>query len=122
VQPDHHLALGITPAASNAEVRAAYLRVMRASHPDLRPGDRHAGELARAANAAWEVLGDETRRGVYERLARIGPHGCRRQAEQPRRAEHRERSAALSRQLHNATVRAGAVLFALGLLLLLTVP
>jgi curved DNA-binding protein CbpA len=86
VQPDHHLALGITPAASNAEVRAAYLRVMRASHPDLRPGDRHAGELARAVNAAWEGLGDETRRGVYERLARIGPHGCRRQAEQARRA------------------------------------
>ncbi len=66
--PDHYQALGITPDATDAEVRAAYLRVIREAHPDRRPGDPAAEETARAANAAWEVLRDSARRSSYDHL------------------------------------------------------
>ncbi len=48
-------------------MRAAYLRLMRASHPDHHPGDHHAAEVARGANAAWSVLRDPERRSAYDR-------------------------------------------------------
>jgi curved DNA-binding protein CbpA len=72
---DHYHALGITPDATAAEVRAAYLRVMREAHPDRRPGDPAAEETSRAANAAWEVLRDSARRGSYDRLRHRRPDG-----------------------------------------------
>ncbi|HVM14894.1 MAG TPA: J domain-containing protein [Egibacteraceae bacterium] len=65
---DHYLALGVGPDASPDEVRAAYLRLMRANHPDLRPGDLAAAETARRVNAAYHVLGDGSRRARYHRL------------------------------------------------------
>lgn len=73
--PDHYQALGITPDATATEVRAAYLRVMRRTHPDRRPGDAEAERSARAANAAWEVLRDSARRGSYDRLRYRKPDG-----------------------------------------------
>jgi curved DNA-binding protein CbpA len=65
---DHYLALGVPPDADPVTIRAAYLRVMREHHPDHRPGDAAALERARAANAAWEVLGHSARRASYDRL------------------------------------------------------
>lgn len=77
---DHYEVLGVSPAASRQEVRAAYLRVVREHHPDHRPGDATSEETVRAANAAWEVLGDDDRRAAYDRLrtarrARAAPQG-----------------------------------------------
>jgi curved DNA-binding protein CbpA len=127
VQPDHYLALGITPDASDAEVRAAYLRAMRGSHPDHHPGDAEAESAARAANAAWEVLGDRARRGAYDRLRT--PGGDRAPAvlrvdegiDEERIAAHRAQGQAISREIQRASVRVAAALFAGGLLLLLAV-
>lgn len=65
---DHYEVLDITPEASRKEIRAAYLRVVREHHPDHRPGDALSEERVRAANAAWEVLGDDERRAAYDRL------------------------------------------------------
>lgn len=64
---DHYQALGVTPDAGAGEIRAAYLRLMRANHPDHRPGDPVAASTARRANAAWDVLRDPTRRGAHDR-------------------------------------------------------
>ncbi len=68
MRTDHYHVLGVSPQATHEEVRAAYLRLMRASHPDTSPEDPEAAERARQANAAWEVLGDAARRAAYDRL------------------------------------------------------
>ncbi len=127
MHPDHYLALGITPDASDAEVRAAYLRVMRESHPDLRPGDPSAEASSRSANAAWEILGDAARRGSYDRLrtpradgtvdeAVVGVRG---DEDAARAAAYRARGAAYGREFHAASLRVAVAIFGLGLLLLL---
>lgn len=75
------------PDAGQQEIRAAYLRLMRKSHPDHRPGDDRAGDRARAANAAWEVLGDSARRAAYDRLRTVRSGRIEHSA--GRRTEHR---------------------------------
>jgi len=70
-------ALGVTPTASAAELRRAYLERARTLHPDR---NIDAGPAARAAaerkmqelTAAWQVLGDERRRRGYDREHDIG--------------------------------------------------
>ena len=126
VQPDHYLALGVAPDASAAEVRAAYLRVMRESHPDLRPGDGGAAHRAREANAAWEILGDAARRGAYDRLRQRRAEGTvttgvvvvRSAADEARLAAYREQMDALGRRFRAGALRVGAAICLLGLGLL----
>ncbi len=126
VQPDHYLALGIQPEASLAEVRAAYLRVMRESHPDVRPGDEQAALRAREANAAWEVLSDAARRGAYDRLRRRRQDGStttsvvvvRSAAEEARLSAYREQMDALGRRFRASALKVGAAICLVGLGLL----
>jgi DnaJ-class molecular chaperone len=63
--PDHYAVLGVPHEAAPEEIRRAYRGLARRLHPDVSdvPGD----EPMAAANAAWYVLGDETRRAVYDR-------------------------------------------------------
>jgi len=72
MQADHYEVLGVPPDAHDTAIRAAYLDLMRAHHPDHRPGDAASAALARRANAAYHVLGDAARRDAYDR--RRGPH------------------------------------------------
>jgi hypothetical protein len=71
----HYEVLGVSPDASEEDLRRAYLRLARRFHPD-----RHVGGDARAAadaearmrriNAAWQVLGSATSRAEYDRSLR----------------------------------------------------
>ncbi|KAK1861951.1 hypothetical protein I4F81_004527 [Pyropia yezoensis] len=67
-RPDYYGALGVTPSASAADLRAAYLRTARASHPDTYRGGDAAGaaERFRRASAAYEVLRDKDLRARYD--------------------------------------------------------
>jgi curved DNA-binding protein CbpA len=123
---DHYQALGITPDASQAEVRAAYLRVMRDSHPDRRPGDAVAADAARAANAAWEVLGSSARRASYDRLRSRRPDGTpvvavrvvHSRADEERLRVYRAEGERYRRSFGTSILRLGVAVFAVGLLLL----
>ena len=42
--------------ASFEDARAAWRRLAKANHPDLKPGDKAAAERFRAVQAAWDVL------------------------------------------------------------------
>jgi hypothetical protein len=72
VTRSHYDVLGVRPSASPAEVRSAYLRLARESHPD-RYVD--AGPIEHAAaerrmqeiTEAWRVVGDAGRRRRYDR-------------------------------------------------------
>ncbi|MFT7765988.1 J domain-containing protein [Clavibacter tessellarius] len=55
--------LGVDPAAGTAALRAAYRRLVRATHPDT-GGEAH---LFHAVQRAWELVGDPDDRARYDR-------------------------------------------------------
>lgn len=60
---DPYQVLGLTPAATAAEIKAAYRALVKRHHPDA-GGDP---ETILVLNAAWEVLGDGDRRRSHDR-------------------------------------------------------
>lgn len=60
---DPYAALGVKKTATEAEIKRAYKKIVRESHPDLNPGDAKAEARFKAATAANDLLKDpETRR------------------------------------------------------------
>ncbi len=129
MRTDHYQVLGLSPQASHEEVRAAYLRLMRASHPDTSPDDPEAAERARQANAAWEVLGDAARRAAYDRLRSSQRHsrpGVRAisRAPHPHPTVHPAYSQArrdFARAFQRASMRIAVALMLVSMTLLLTI-
>jgi DnaJ-class molecular chaperone len=60
--------LGVARSATPAEIRAAYRRAVRTSHPDLNPGDPRSGQHMAHINLAGRVLLDSYLRAAYDRL------------------------------------------------------
>lgn len=57
--------LGLEPDADFDAVKAAWRRLAKASHPDVRPGDKEAAARFQAVQTAFEVLrAGEERRGA----------------------------------------------------------
>ena len=77
----HYRELGVDPAASVAEIRRAYLRLARESHPDFHTdsdGSRHAAEeRMRRIRAEFAATSLETKSaiGSGSNLRRSGPDG-----------------------------------------------
>jgi DnaJ-class molecular chaperone len=64
---DPYEVLGIARDASAEQIRAAYRKLAKAHHPDLRPGDKAAEERFKAISAAYELLSDAEKRAQYDR-------------------------------------------------------
>ena len=71
---DLYAVLRISSDATPAEIRGAYRRAARASHPDLHPGDTSAAERFKRAQFAYDVLGDPPRRADYDASRRAPVH------------------------------------------------
>lgn len=66
----HYATLELAPGASQREIRAAYRRLARATHPDGHAGDPVLERRFKRIARAYEVLGDPGRRRAYdERLS-----------------------------------------------------
>ena len=64
---DPYAALGVTKTASQDDIKKAYRRIAKESHPDLNPGDPEAEARFKAAAAAFDLLKDPEKRGRFDR-------------------------------------------------------
>jgi DnaJ-class molecular chaperone len=64
---DPYAMLGVARDAPQEEIRAAYRKLARKLHPDLNPGDKAAEEKFKGVSAAYDIVGDETKRGRFDR-------------------------------------------------------
>ena len=53
---DPYKVLGVSPNASDEEIKQAYRRLAKKYHPDLNPGDEEAAKKMQQVNAAYEKI------------------------------------------------------------------
>ncbi|XFA74328.1 DnaJ domain-containing protein [Thermosynechococcaceae cyanobacterium Okahandja] len=70
-QPNHYRTLEVAVTASQADIKAAYRRLVKQYHPDYHPQDQQKHERMVAINAAYEVLGDVQCRQAYDAQHRL---------------------------------------------------
>ena len=68
----HYATLEVAPTATQREIRAAYRRLARATHPDGHAGDPAMERRFKRIARAYEVLGDPGRRRAYDHRATWG--------------------------------------------------
>ncbi|BCX12912.1 MAG: molecular chaperone DnaJ [Thermosynechococcus sp.] len=76
-QPNPYVTLQVAVTATQAEIKAAYRRLVKQYHPDYHPSDRSSHERMAAINAAYEILGDEQSRQAYDAQHRVHPKNAR---------------------------------------------
>ncbi|KAG8303197.1 dnaJ homolog subfamily C member 30, mitochondrial-like [Homalodisca vitripennis] len=69
---NHYDCLGITPKATQGDVKSAYYKLSKQYHPDLNKGNIDAAEKFRDITEAYEVLGNLKSRRLYDRGLLVG--------------------------------------------------
>ena len=59
--------LGVSRSASEAEIKKAYRKLAKSYHPDRNANDPKAKDKFAEASTAYEILGDTTKRGQFDR-------------------------------------------------------
>lgn len=78
---DPYSVLGVQKTATDAEIKKAYRKIARSSHPDLNPDDPSAAGRFKAASAAYDLLKDPETRARFDR-GEIDASGAERQERQ----------------------------------------
>lgn len=73
LEKDYYKVLGVPETATDKEIQRAYRRLARRYHPDANPGDRDAEERFKEISAAYDVIGDPSKRKDYDEVRRLGP-------------------------------------------------
>ncbi len=69
---DYYAVLGVQKNATDADLKKAYRKLAKESHPDLHPGDKAAEARFKELNEAYEVLSDGEKRGKYDQFGHAG--------------------------------------------------
>jgi DnaJ-class molecular chaperone len=59
--------LGVPRSASLADIKKKYRALAKENHPDRKPGDKAASDRFKEINAAYDVIGDETKRARFDK-------------------------------------------------------
>ena len=70
-ESDYYELLGVSRAASDAEIKRAFRTLARELHPDVSSAP-DAGSRFRDVAEAYEVLSDPARRATYDRFGKAG--------------------------------------------------
>ena len=73
---DHYATLGVPRTATAAQIKAAFRRLARRYHPDANAQDAEGERQFKAVARAYEILGQPTRRKVYDTRAASGRFGA----------------------------------------------
>jgi len=65
---DYYKILGVPRTATQPEIKKAFRKLARLSHPDMKPGDEAAEQRFKDVNEANEVLSDPAKRRQYNEL------------------------------------------------------
>jgi curved DNA-binding protein len=82
---DYYRILGISPGASEREIKEAYRKMASGSHPDKHPGGEGDCRPFHEISEAYEVLGNTEKRKEYDRRyrERQGQRQWQREMERP---------------------------------------
>lgn len=69
-EKDYYKTLGVPSSATAKEITSAYRKLAKKHHPDTNPG---SDEMFKEISAAYDVLGDATRRKEYDEVRAMGP-------------------------------------------------
>ena len=73
---DYYKALGVSEKASADEIKKAYRKLAKANHPDSTGGDKKKESRFKDISNAYDVLGDQKKRELYDQIrAGGGPGG-----------------------------------------------
>lgn len=72
---DYYAVLGVSKAATPKEITTSYRQLARKFHPDANPNDDAAEERFKAISAAYEVVGDDTKRREYDGVRAVAARG-----------------------------------------------
>ena len=75
---DPYKVLGVSPDASDEEIKAAYRRLARQYHPDRNPGDETAAKKMQEINAAYDQIKNPEKaqpQGGYNPYGNYNPYG-----------------------------------------------
>ena len=69
---DFYKILGISKGASQEEIKKVYRKLARKWHPDLNPGNKDAEQRFKEISHAFDCLGDEKKRKLYDEFGEEG--------------------------------------------------
>jgi molecular chaperone DnaJ len=72
-EKDYYKVLGVSEDTPAKDITKAYRKLARELQPDKNPGDSGAEERFKEVSAAYDVLGDDSKRAEYDEVRRMGP-------------------------------------------------
>ena len=100
---DPYEMLGVARNASQDDIRKAYRKAAKETHPDLNPGKPEAEKRFKEVNAAYDIIGDAHKRKRYD-AGEIDETGAERQPERHFYREYAEADPSMRYSRRGASV------------------